>query len=50
MIQGVVQEQTPLQQRLDKLGKWLAGAALILVAVVFVLGLLQARAISRSCC
>ena len=43
MIQGVVQEQTPLQQRLDKLGKWLAGAALILVAVVFVLGLLQGQ-------
>ena len=43
MIQGVVQEQTPLQQRLDKLGKWLADAALILVAVVFVLGLLQGQ-------
>ena len=41
MIQDVVQEQTPLQKRLDKLGKWLAGAALILVAVIFVLGLLQ---------
>ena len=41
MIQDVVQEQTPLQKRLDKLGKWLAGAALILVAVVFVLGLLR---------
>ena len=44
MIQGVVQEQTPLQKRLDKLGKWLAGAALILVAVVFVLGLLRGQA------
>ncbi len=43
MIQDVVQEQTPLQKRLDKLGKWLAGAALILVAVVFVLGLLQGQ-------
>jgi P-type Ca2+ transporter type 2C len=43
MIQGVVQEQTPLQQRLDKLGKWLAGAALILVAVIFVLGLLRGQ-------
>ena len=41
MIQDVVQEQTPLQKRLDKLGKWLAGAALILVAVIFVLGLLR---------
>ncbi len=43
MIQGVVQEQTPLQQRLDKLGKWLAGAALILVAVIFVLGLIRGQ-------
>ena len=41
MIQGVVQEQTPLQQRLDRLGKWLAGAALILVAVIFALGLIR---------
>ena len=44
LIQGVEQEQTPLQQiRLDKLGKWLAGAALILVAVIFVLGLIQGQ-------
>ena len=43
LIQGVQQEQTPLQIRLDKLGKWLAGAALILVAVIFVLGLVQGQ-------
>ncbi len=43
MIQGVVQEQTPLQGRLDKLGKWLAGAALILVAVIFALGLIRGQ-------
>ena len=43
MIQGVVQEQTPLQQRLDKLGKGLAGAALVLVAVIFALGLLRGQ-------
>ena len=43
MIQDVVQEQTPLQQRLDKLGKWLAGAALILVVVIFILGLLRGQ-------
>ena len=43
LIQGVQQEQTPLQIRLDKLGKWLAGAALILVAVIFVLGLIQGQ-------
>ena len=43
LIQDVVQEQTPLQQRLDKLGKWLAGAALILVVVIFILGLLRGQ-------
>ena len=43
LIQGVQQEQTPLQIRLDKLGKWLAGAALILVAVIFILGLVQGQ-------
>jgi Ca2+-transporting ATPase len=41
MIQGVEQEQTPLQQRLDRMGKVLAWAALALVAVIVVLGLLR---------
>ncbi len=41
LIQGVEQEETPLQQRLDRLGKVLAYAALILVVVIFVLGLLR---------
>ncbi len=41
MLQAVVDEQTPLQQRLDRLGKALAVAALILVAVVFVAGVLR---------
>ena len=38
MIQSVDQEQTPLQRRLDSLGKVLAIAALVLVGVVFVIG------------
>ncbi|MDX1435764.1 MAG: cation-translocating P-type ATPase [Anaerolineales bacterium] len=38
MIQSVDAEKTPLQERLDSLGKVLAIAALALVAVVFVLG------------
>jgi Ca2+-transporting ATPase len=39
MLQDVIEEQTPLQQRLDRLGKWLAIAAIVLVVVIFVLGL-----------
>ena len=41
LLQSVEQEQTPLQQRLDRLGKALAAAALGLVVVVFVLGVLR---------
>ncbi len=41
LIQSVEQEQTPLQRRLEQLGKGLALAALGIVAVVFFLGLLR---------
>jgi Ca2+-transporting ATPase len=41
MIQGVKGERTPLQRRLDQVGKVLALAALAIVGVVFVLGLLR---------
>jgi P-type Ca2+ transporter type 2C len=41
MIQTAVQEPTPLQRRLDQLGKGLAIAALVLVSIVFFLGLLR---------
>ena len=41
LMQSAGQEQTPLQRRLDQLGKGLALAALVLVAVVFVLGLIR---------
>ncbi len=41
MIQGVSAEPTPLQRRLDQLGRGLAAVALALVAVIFVLGLLR---------
>jgi Ca2+-transporting ATPase len=41
MIQAATPEQTPLQRRLDHVGKVLALAALAIVAVVFVLGLLR---------
>jgi P-type Ca2+ transporter type 2C len=39
MIQTVEQEATPLQRRLDHLGRRLATAALLIVLVIFVLGL-----------
>ncbi len=41
LIQTVEREPTPLQRRLDQLGRGLAVAALVIVAIVFVLGLLR---------
>jgi len=41
MIQSVKEVRTPLQRRLDRLGKALALAATVLVAVIFVLGLFR---------
>lgn len=41
MMQTAGQEDTPLQKRLDQLGKGLAVAAAFLVAIVFVLGWLR---------
>jgi Ca2+-transporting ATPase len=41
MIQSVGTEKTPLQRRLEQLGKGLAVAALVIVALVFVSGLLR---------
>jgi P-type Ca2+ transporter type 2C len=45
LIQTSGQETTPLQRRLDQLGKGLALAALFLVAIVFILGLLRGEEI-----
>jgi Ca2+-transporting ATPase len=42
LIQSVVEEKTPLQQRLDRLGKGLAIGAGVLVAVVFLFGIRSA--------
>ena len=41
LIQGVEGEQTPLQRRLDQLGKTLAWVALAIIAVVVVLGFIR---------
>ena len=43
MLQSVVEEQTPLQERLDKMGKWLAIAAIVLVVVIFGIGVLSGQ-------
>lgn len=41
MLQGVGREATPLQRRLEQVGRGLALAALVIVAVVFAMGLLR---------
>ena len=41
MIQSYEEEQTPLQRRLDQLGKWLGGATLVICAIVFAVGLIR---------
>lgn len=41
MLQSVEEEETPLQRRLDQLGKLLGWGALIICALVFVVGLLR---------
>ncbi len=41
MLQNVEEEETPLQRRLDQLGRTLSIGALILVAVVFVVALIN---------
>lgn len=45
MIQSVGSESTPLQRRLEQLGRGLALAALVIVAIVFGLGLLRGEEI-----
>ncbi len=41
LLQSVAQDQTPLQRRLDRLGRMLAGAAFVLVLVILALGVLR---------
>jgi Ca2+-transporting ATPase len=47
MIQSVEEEKTPLQQRLDRLGKALAAAAIVIVVIIFILGVLQGNPIEE---
>ncbi len=41
MLEGVDQEETPLQKRLDQLGKTLGWGALIVCAIVFIVAVLE---------
>jgi len=41
MLEGVDQEETPLQKRLDQLGKTLGWGALAVCAIIFVVGAIQ---------
>jgi Ca2+-transporting ATPase len=41
MIQSYEEEDTPLQRRLDQLGRWLGWGALLICALVFVVALIQ---------
>jgi Ca2+-transporting ATPase len=45
MIQTVEREPTPLQRKLEQLGRGLAVAALVIVGLVFVIGLLQGESV-----
>jgi Ca2+-transporting ATPase len=45
LIQNVEGEETPLQRRLDQLGKQLAALAVVIVILVFVLGLVRGDSI-----
>ena len=45
MLQKVHREPTPLQRRLSQLGRWLAVAALVLVAIIFAIGLIRGESL-----
>ncbi|MFT5195702.1 MAG: Ca2+-transporting ATPase [Cellvibrionaceae bacterium] len=47
MLQGVEGEQTPLQERLDGLGKTLAVIAFLIIIAVFVLGMVTSAEVAR---
>jgi len=47
MLQNVETEETPLQRRLDQLGKSLSYAALFLVAIVFIVALINSTDINQ---
>ena len=49
MIQDVEQESTPLEQRLDSLGRWLVWGCLIICIVVVITGVLKGEPLLLMC-
>jgi Ca2+-transporting ATPase len=47
LLQGVEEGKTPLQERLEYMGKVLAGAAAVLVAIVFIAGVLRGNPVEE---
>ncbi|HOL66999.1 MAG TPA: cation-translocating P-type ATPase [bacterium] len=47
MLQETEEEPTPLQRKLEELGRWLGKATLIICAVVFLLGLLRETSLTE---
>ena len=47
LLRGVEEGKTPLQQRLETLGKVLAGAAFVLVIIVFIAGVLRGNPVEE---
>jgi Ca2+-transporting ATPase len=45
MLQEVEEEETPLQKNLDRVGKWLGIACLVIVAIVAILGIIRGHTI-----
>jgi Ca2+-transporting ATPase len=45
LLQAVEEQITPLQRRLASLGRWLAGAALVITGVIFLAGLLRGESL-----
>ena len=43
MIQGIEEESTPLQKKLEQFGKWIVYACFVLVGMVFIMGLIRKR-------
>ncbi len=48
LLQSVEQEQTPLQRRLDHLGKTLAWGAMAIIAIVIILGIVRSNDIMHD--
>lgn len=42
-IEEIQDESTPLQQKLDQLGKWLGGACLVICLIVFAIGVMRGQ-------